>query len=693
MLCTMHMGRPMTSPYLYAPPFLFVSPFLSLLSAAAAGTPAARLDDPRRLRPGEIDPLPEAKPARPDPVDMDEDEKEMLSEARARLANTKGKKAKRKAREKQLEEARRLTVLQKQRELRAAGIEAKPPKKRKAGIDYMEEIPLEKRAPAGFYAVDEENAETSAARIEKGFTSVNLQDLEGKSRSQTELEERKKDAKRLKLFKETSLPDALLKINQINDPQQISRRLDMALPAPQVSERELNEIAKLSGGNIAAALAGGATPMRGGATPLRAGVPARTPLRPDTILRESQNLLAMTKSNSSLLGGENAPLDNADFSGVTPRALTVATPNVLATPSHAAAAGGATLARSAVPATPMRDGLGINNSTSLSASQAIAASRSRTAGRRATSKLSASLSSLPQPQNQFAIVLPDMPKEDANDANAMEEDAEDALARVHSQAVAKREAAWRAESQVIQRGLPRPAVVNSASYPSPDDVSAEVEREMIQLIKYDAAKHPQNDAKKVKRSKLPVLAPVTEAELVAARAIVDGELATQYGGRLSAAELKLLLSQLDLSSWSSADSIFLPSRKSFGRISDVDVASEPDTLIDAYKQQFELTKTSVQTLSKKASKLESNLAVLIGGYQQLNTKLKSECAQRYTQIVDALRNQNCFQMLANMEEQAIPARTNEMHTLFVQQQEKERELQKRYQTLSRLAAEATQTTN
>lgn len=97
-------------------------------------------DDIRRLRPGEIDPDPETKPARPDPIDMDEDgtvylpilllflllmpltEKEMLSEARARLANTQGKKAKRKARERQLEEARRLAVLQKKRELKAAGI-------------------------------------------------------------------------------------------------------------------------------------------------------------------------------------------------------------------------------------------------------------------------------------------------------------------------------------------------------------------------------------------------------------------------------------------------------------------------------------------------------------------------------------------------------------------------------------------
>ena len=39
-------------------------------------------DDPRTLRPGEIDPNPENKPARPDPIDMDEDELEMLSEGR-----------------------------------------------------------------------------------------------------------------------------------------------------------------------------------------------------------------------------------------------------------------------------------------------------------------------------------------------------------------------------------------------------------------------------------------------------------------------------------------------------------------------------------------------------------------------------------------------------------------------------------
>ena len=45
-------------------------------------------NDPRKLKPGEIDPIPETRAPKPDFKDMDEDEKEMLAEARVRLANT-----------------------------------------------------------------------------------------------------------------------------------------------------------------------------------------------------------------------------------------------------------------------------------------------------------------------------------------------------------------------------------------------------------------------------------------------------------------------------------------------------------------------------------------------------------------------------------------------------------------------------
>lgn len=43
------------------------------LGLAGPGDAGPGVDDVRRLRPGEIDPDPETKPARPDPIDMDED--------------------------------------------------------------------------------------------------------------------------------------------------------------------------------------------------------------------------------------------------------------------------------------------------------------------------------------------------------------------------------------------------------------------------------------------------------------------------------------------------------------------------------------------------------------------------------------------------------------------------------------------
>merc|ERR1712156_877805 len=128
-------------------------------------------DDPRKLKPGEIDPNPETKPARPDPVDMDEDELEMLSEARARLANTQGKKAKRKAREKRLDEAKRLASLQKRREMRAAGMFQNKmsgwARRQVSFMDYNNEIPFERRPQAGFHDTSEEKFDNKERDFKK----------------------------------------------------------------------------------------------------------------------------------------------------------------------------------------------------------------------------------------------------------------------------------------------------------------------------------------------------------------------------------------------------------------------------------------------------------------------------------------------------------------------------------------------
>lgn len=78
----------------------------------------------------------------------------MLAEARVRLANTKGKKAKRLIRERMVEQARRLAQIQKKRELKIAGVEQVQEfilkKRKKKGIDdYNSEVPFERKIPKG----------------------------------------------------------------------------------------------------------------------------------------------------------------------------------------------------------------------------------------------------------------------------------------------------------------------------------------------------------------------------------------------------------------------------------------------------------------------------------------------------------------------------------------------------------------
>ena len=59
----------------------------------------------------------------------------------------------------------------------------------------------------------------------------------------------------------------------------------------------------------------------------------RTPAAQDTILQEAQTILALQNVQTPLKGGENTPLHESSFEGVTPKKAVVQTPNmVLGTP-------------------------------------------------------------------------------------------------------------------------------------------------------------------------------------------------------------------------------------------------------------------------------------------------------------------------------------------------------------------------
>ncbi|CAK9435702.1 uncharacterized protein LODBEIA_P04290 [Lodderomyces beijingensis] len=146
----------------------------------------------------------ETLPARPDDSDLEDDEREMLAEAKARLANTQGKKAKRKARERILEESKRIALLQKRRDMKAAGINISlksKNKKRKKEFDYAANIPHQAVPAEGPFDVTEENEqnEKQASRFKHQVAKkgVSLKEVDDKIRSQQrQMNKQNKEKKR-----------------------------------------------------------------------------------------------------------------------------------------------------------------------------------------------------------------------------------------------------------------------------------------------------------------------------------------------------------------------------------------------------------------------------------------------------------------------------------------------------------------
>lgn len=490
-------------------------------------------DDPRKLRPGEIDPNPEAKPARPDPVDMDEDEKEMLSEARARLANTRGKKAKRKAREKQLEEARRLASLQKRRELKAAGIDGRHRKRKRKGIDYNAEIPFEKRAPAGFYDTADEDRPADQVKF-----PTTIEELEGKRRADVEAQLRKQDVARNKIAQRQDAPAAILQANKLNDPEAVRKRSKLMLPPPQISDHELEEIAKmgyasdllaeneeLTEGSAAtrALLANYSQTPRQGMTPMR--TPQRTPAgKGDAIMMEAENLARLRDSQTPLLGGENPELHPSDFTGVTPRKKEIHTPNPMLTPSMTPGGAGLTPRIGLTPSrdgssfsmtpkgTPFRDELHINEEMDMHESAKLERQRREEAKR----SLRSGLTGLPQPKNEYQIVAQPPPEESEEPEEKVEEDMSDRIAREKAEEEAREQALLKKRSKVLQRDLPRPPAASleiirnlllsadgdksSVVPPTPIEVADKMVREeLLQLLEHDNAKYPLDEKAEKKR--------------------------------------------------------------------------------------------------------------------------------------------------------------------------------------------------
>ena len=493
------------------------------------------------------------------------------------------------------------------------------------------------------------------------------------------------------------MPARDAQIQKLKEAEQIQKRRQLALPAAQVGDAELEEIVKIGqAGQTARALVSEGNEVTAGLLGEYEGLGharmARTPRtapQEDTILSEARNLRNLTQAQTPLLGEEATPLYSGvgtGFSGATPKHQVAYTPNPLATPRDASGApngAGMTPLR-----TPARDDLGIN----------AAGGGVRVISRRG-GKPSIGFESLPAPVNDFAIMVPEDEDMVANDTFAVEEDAAERDARLQREAEEHKRRELARRSLPVQRALPRPVNVDSSRLErtlgetnTGSDAMARATRliqdEMVRLLAHDSIAFPLPGTIHPGRTVSQYEMPEDDA-IAVARAKIDDELATRLGYPISAKErvsegLMLLVkeeedSQESLFSWAELRhslSYDLQQRRW------VETASMTDSeRIIGITKLLNDARDKMRTEADKAKKLERKLAITLGGYQSRADNFSKKVADGYNSLGGLEGDLAAFGDLAIIEGGAAPKRLESLQEEVAVLERRERGQQDRYRDL------------
>uniref|UniRef100_A0A8C2KBH7 Cell division cycle 5-like protein n=1 Tax=Cyprinus carpio TaxID=7962 RepID=A0A8C2KBH7_CYPCA len=533
--------------------------------------------------------------------------------------------------------------------------------------------------------------------------------------------DRKKDRQKIKKKKESDLPSAILQTSGVSE--FTKKRSKLVLPAPQISDAELEEVVKLGQASEIArqtAEESGITNSASSAllseynvtnTSMALRTP-KTPAAQDKILQEAQNLMALTNVDTPLKGGLNTPLHESDFSGVTPQRQVVQTPNTVLsthfrTPSHGAEGmtphGGMTPKPSVgvTPLrTPLRDKLNIN--TEEGGVDYSDPSFAKHLQRESREQLRLGLMSLPVPKNDFEIVLPENAEKELEEAEVDEsfvEDAAEIELRKQAARDAEREKELRQRHTAVQKDLPRPSEVNetilrphNVEPPLTDLQQAEevIKKEMITMIHFDCLHHPFSDAQAKKGKGMGSSSNNTEhiafLEKNPYEKVSEEEL--KKAGELLAQEMEVVkhgMGHGDLSMeaynqvWEECYSqvLYLPGQSRYTR---ANLASKKDR-IESMEKKLEINRGHMTTEAKRAAKMEKKMKILLGGYQSRAMGLLKQLSEVWDQVEQAHVELHTFQELKKQEDLAIPRRQEALREDVQRQQDREKELQQRFADL------------
>jgi len=400
------------------------------------------------------------------------------------------------------------------------------------------------------------------------------------------------------------------------------------------------------------------------------------------VLFRSRNLAILSHGTTPLLGDQNLELSDAT-PGKPSQREDLRTPNPLATPRsmpfsitspRGPVTPGTPASSSVYGRTPVRDAMTINNQDYIAAMAASEAQRVNAI----RSALRDGFTKLPKPQFEYGTELPpdedvDM-ADDTENPNPSNEDAEDVARRRQEERIRREQAALKARSQVLQRNLPRPRVVNKQQSALPGQLTALqqadelIKAEMQALIAWDAFQHPvPGSGGRVGSTAAPPKIP--KEELVAAVALIEQELKATVNPKDEDVE-KAWLDTID-------EFVFVPSQKRYARHSAI---SRPQH-VTAVQQSFELIRSQMVNDTKRAVKLEQRLQLLTGGYQNIATQTVSDIDNLHIQLDQAYLEFACFSALADQEAISAQRRLSEATSRVQALRKEEKELQKTYATL------------
>jgi pre-mRNA-splicing factor CDC5/CEF1 len=650
-------------------------------------------NDPRKLRPGEIDPNPETKPPRPDPIHMDEDEKEMLQTARARLANTRGKKAKRKLREKQLEQAKRTSALQKKRELKAAGIEFMI-KRKIRGVDYNAEVPFERKIPQGRHDIEDE--------VPPEPTMAEIGSYMEKRRDEEERKRRELDKAKMKKMKEKNLPKAMEIISKMNDAPTVAFKTKLALPHAQISDKDIDTIGKM---NLEKAQAlsnssNEATKALLGEVSQREQTPMtmRTPMVQNSLMSEARKTYDLMNAPTPLVGGQG-PQAHEGLLTKTPKGTIPQTPNTYVAQSmrrpDSILRPKDTVRHMPPPVdTPMRAGaseqFGRNkeladsawesNSIALSVNDKQQKYIDLIESKRDKINLLQSFREMPKPKNEYQMDIDDIEEMDEAELAQIEEkkieDRELTKKRLQEEASRREIEQFKRQSQVVQQGLPRPSLINFGKLVDEDKLSESeklIRQEMEKMLIHDNSKFPQEHTKPVNRA-LGAYPEFSLKELQRANDLINEEMTRQEDYDDKEAILQKYEDYID----EYCNLAYFPKEKYFYELSERSEAEQQE----AIETEQKFVKKQLEREKKKISKLQEGLQIAF----EARMKEEQVNRQRVDDLVKELEKKSkqleVFLVVQNLEKKILQARVEEQTKFLKQQESKEKELQQEYYRLT-----------